>query len=344
MEKLKNYDIFDLCKIFLSIMIVAIHTNILPEILYPWLRIAVPLFFVISSFFLFSKINNSPKEEKWGIIKKYAIRLAKLYLFWFIVLLPITIFERKVWFNNGMLKGTQKTISSLLFSSTFIASWYITATIEGTAIVAKLSEKINNKVLDVIFLVIYIICCLISSYSTFFENNSVIKQVYNYYQMIFTSPVFSFPVSLLWIYIGKLFADNKSKLTNLNKNVYVLTSLISIVLLYIEWRYVVSINHIYSNDCYLCLVPLVFSIFAIIKNIEIHLKNSKKLRSISNIIYPLHASLVVIIKKLVTLIITNQVHIGIITFFITLFCCIIISLIILKLENKKGLKILKYAH
>ena len=44
MLKSENYDIFDLVKLILSIMIVAIHTSLFPTILYPWLRLAVPLF------------------------------------------------------------------------------------------------------------------------------------------------------------------------------------------------------------------------------------------------------------------------------------------------------------
>ena len=54
-----NYDILDLAKFIFSLMILAIHTSLFPKILYPWLRIAVPMFFIISSFLLFKKINNS---------------------------------------------------------------------------------------------------------------------------------------------------------------------------------------------------------------------------------------------------------------------------------------------
>ena len=81
MNKNKNYDILDLTKFILSIMIVAIHTQLLLSILYPWLRLAVPLFFTISSFLLFKKININPKEES-EIIKNFCRRQIKLYLFW----------------------------------------------------------------------------------------------------------------------------------------------------------------------------------------------------------------------------------------------------------------------
>lgn len=49
----QNYDIFDLAKFILAIFIIAIHSEFLPHILYPWLRIAVPLFFVISAYLFF---------------------------------------------------------------------------------------------------------------------------------------------------------------------------------------------------------------------------------------------------------------------------------------------------
>ena len=68
---MKNYDIFDLTKYTLSIMVIAIHSCLFPMILYPWLRLAIPLFFIISSFLLFIKINFSSKNEKNTIIKKY---------------------------------------------------------------------------------------------------------------------------------------------------------------------------------------------------------------------------------------------------------------------------------
>lgn len=45
-----NYDVLDLAKFVLAFFVVAIHTSFFPKYLYPWLRVAVPLFFIISSF------------------------------------------------------------------------------------------------------------------------------------------------------------------------------------------------------------------------------------------------------------------------------------------------------
>lgn len=37
--------IFDVVKFCLALMVVAIHSKLFPMLLYPWLRLAVPLFF-----------------------------------------------------------------------------------------------------------------------------------------------------------------------------------------------------------------------------------------------------------------------------------------------------------
>lgn len=55
MEK-KNDSRYDVLKLVLSLFVVAIHSDLFPPLLYPWLRVAVPLFFMMSSYFLFDKL------------------------------------------------------------------------------------------------------------------------------------------------------------------------------------------------------------------------------------------------------------------------------------------------
>lgn len=49
----------DILKCISALAIIAIHTSLFPLVLYPWLRLAIPLFFVTSSFLLFTKINKN---------------------------------------------------------------------------------------------------------------------------------------------------------------------------------------------------------------------------------------------------------------------------------------------
>lgn len=346
MLKSENYDIFDLVKLILSIMIVAIHTSLFPTILYPWLRLAVPLFFVISSFLLFSKLNNSAPSESTTIIKKFVSRQLNLYLFWFVVLFPITISVRIYWFDSGILKGIYTTIKNTLFSSTFIASWFITSTITATFIVYKISKKLNYKILFIIFLIIYSICCVISSYSNLFTNIYFINKLYNIYLIIFPSPVFSFPVALLWIFIGKLFADGIIKKNIKNKKIHLLLIILFCTLLFLEWKFVIWLNGTYNNDCYFFLVPIVLLVFQLLLNLNINLKYSKLFRKVSTITYPLHASYAHIFSQIAKkwLFINNDTVVGIFSFITTLLFCYITCYTIFKLEDNKYLKILKYSH
>ena len=62
----KNYDIFDLTKFILSLFIVAIHNSIIPDILSPCARIAVPLFFMISSYLFFERKSKIIDTSRGG--------------------------------------------------------------------------------------------------------------------------------------------------------------------------------------------------------------------------------------------------------------------------------------
>jgi len=326
----KKLDILDLVKFILSLMIVAIHTNIYPKVLYPWLRLAIPLFLIISSFLLFRKISENPKDSK-EIVKKYLVRLLKLYLFWFIVLLPYTILIRKWWFDNGILHGLIKSIYSLLFSSTFPASWYLTAIIEGTLVVYLLSKKLNNKILFIIFLLCYILCCISSSYNVFLNLN-----IFGVFK-----PHFCFLVTLIYILIGKMFAEKK---ININLKYLIILLIVFAIGLFFEWRLIVKYTNSFNKDCYLMLLPVSICIFGIIKNININLKYGRYLRQFSSFIYPLHYFLIFVVNYIFTKFISNFNLLPIYLFVITTIISLICFLMVKWLENKKKFKFLKYSY
>ena len=63
----KNYDIFDFVKFILSIFIVSLHSGIVPDIFIPIVRVAVPLFFIISSYLLFEKKSILAENSAGGV-------------------------------------------------------------------------------------------------------------------------------------------------------------------------------------------------------------------------------------------------------------------------------------
>lgn len=93
-SKLNNsqrYQSLDLLKFIMATMIVAMHTGACPAIVNPWFRIAVPLFFIVSSFFFFKKVNATDESERTEVLKHYLGRVIKLYFFWMVIQFPVNI-------------------------------------------------------------------------------------------------------------------------------------------------------------------------------------------------------------------------------------------------------------
>lgn len=334
---MKKIDILDLTKIILTFMVVAIHSQLFPMVLYPWLRIAVPLFFIISSYLLYTKISISPKEDKTKIIKHYIHRLLKLYIFWFIVLLPVTIYVRRTWFDNGIMIGLIKVITQPLLNSTFVASWYIIATIIGTLIIDYLSTHINHVVLLLLSVFIYIICCFTSSYSFLYKEVDFFGIISKY---TIIDPHNSFMVSLIYIYIGKTIAEKNLKI---KKGLNIFMIIFSSLLLYLEWFLIYKASGEFNKDCYFFLLPLAFFGFMFIINLNIKIDNSKLLREFSNFTYPLHASICVILNHIFKDFLNiNDLLSGVICFLITIIICFISFVIVKKIEKK--IKLLKYSY
>ncbi len=337
----KNYDILDVTKIILSILIVCIHTELLPDICYPILRMAVPLFFIISSYLFFSKVKMAETEtEQNGMLKQYLLRNGKLYLFYFILTLPITIMKRK-WYVYGAM-SIMMFLRSLLFGSTFVASWYIVASMIGTATVFFLSRKLNSWVITGIGVVSYMVGCIASNYYYLFYNITAFQSAMDQFEIIFPSAYASFFVSILWIQIGKIFAEHN--FSAYNKNVKWIL-LFSLMLLYAERAIIMHFQFARENDCYLMLIPVCSSIFLLLMQFPIqNVSSAKTLRACSIMIYALHGSLLPIIRKLIEWWQFNDTVSSYILFIITIILCLIYCLAVLKLEKYEHLQWLKYAH
>lgn len=317
---------YDIIKFILSILVLAIHSSLYPMILYPWLRIAVPLFFIMSSYFLFSKLFISSETNHKATLKKFVFRNLRLYFCWFFILMPVTLYIRKELFlYNGYLKNILNIIKCIIFGSTFIASWFIMATVIGVLIIYYFSRWLKYDC--IIFCISFFAFCVVtlkSSYSSIIDS-TLLSTAIDKYIDLFGSLVCSFPASLFWIFIGKMFAENKIKF----KSVRLLICLIicSALLLFIEWRNVVNLDGTYNNDSYFMLAPLCVLLFIGIKKIgPIYWENSKYFKHLSTIIYVSHGSILPIISKLISIIF--NVHNSLLSFLLTFLCCFVIYILI----------------
>lgn len=320
---------FDIIKIILCLMVVGIHTLGYPW-LFPTVRIAVPLFFVISSYFLFSKLKNVDKIRQNKVLAGYILRNLYLYVFWFIALFPITAKVRSYW--KLSLLGIIKTIiKHSLLGSTFIVSWFISATIVATLMVYLCARIFTDKSIMLFGLFLNSFCVLFSSYRPFLPQ---IEHIIECYYRILLNPCFSFPVAIYWIILGKIFAEGH----RLSKKQSIIGTLISLILLIIEWRIVYWATGKFDNDCYFMLMPLGYFLFAWILRLKpIYSNKLSQFRKITVIVYAFHASAAWVIRRYLS-------WSGYRLFFTTIVICAIIGIGMLQAEKYKFFSWLKYSH
>lgn len=342
----KLYDSkYDIIKFILSLGVVLVHTNTFQRQVHPWIKIIVPLFFIISSYFLFKKINTvKTKEERKEIYKIYLLRTIKLYFFWFIILIPLVLYNnRTLTFENGGMGFIEHAIKRLFLGSTYQASWYMSASIFGVIIIAFLSSKLSNKKLFTLCLLPFTLVVVWTCYLPFFKEDGIVNTFYNIYYKILSNPHHSFPASLIWLTVGKCFAD---KTFSINKLYNFILFIVSGILLYIEWQIVGKYTSFYESEGYFLMLPFCISIFALILNIKpFNFKGSIYLKRLSTYIYVIHGTLIPSINYLTYKIIglNHNVYVFIIDILICTTIYIFAQLIMNKYDNKLT-NLMKYSY
>ena len=291
----RNYDSIDLAKFVLSIFVVAIHVR--PFDAYsvyfrPVLRTAVPLFFLITSYFFFVRHKDlSGLDEKVAHIERHVSRNLRLYLFWMTVFLIPTIRYRQ-WFSNGALNGFALWIRSFFVGSTFIASWFIMAAVIATVLVAALSRYVSNAMMLLFSLVPFSACCLMSSYG----NTAFMQAHIGVFSQSYGFDYNNFWVAFFWIVVGKILAECSSDKMP-NSKPLVLLSAAGIVLLYCEQFLIVSRGWSVADDCFFALPFVCIPVFLLLFNCDIQVKHARYLRCASTVTFCLHANLQFILRS-----------------------------------------------
>lgn len=150
------YPYLDLLKFLSCIAIVSIHTKIgaffpdwLNKIIGEFNNSAVPIFFIVSSFLLWKRINFNSSDI--GVMKHFVNRLFVLYVIWTIVLLP-------TWFVGFVVKHPDDWLF-LLPMKFFLwgaphGSWFIVSLIYGFLTVYLFNRYLGKLAATVIFFIV----------------------------------------------------------------------------------------------------------------------------------------------------------------------------------------------
>ena len=151
MEK-KNYGVLDLCKFFMMIVVIGIHTGLMYGLKHPAAietfrilsEMAVPVFFVISGFLLGTKLQepfSHPENQRRML--RYMKKILKMYLVWMLIYTPIAV-------GNFLKHGTILRIAVWLYlrGMFFLGEqfnsfqlWYLLSTVYAMGLIVLLSKK-----------------------------------------------------------------------------------------------------------------------------------------------------------------------------------------------------------
>lgn len=335
-------DTFDIAKYILAIFVITIHIPLLPEVLNPLVRTAVPLFFMMSSYFFWSKAAVATHRERRMLLRTLLKRNMRLYCFWFVALLPVTLYIRG-YFSAGLLPGLADMIHNFLFYSTFRASWYIVALCIGMVILYLLHGRVPDWLVLLIFFGIYLAMCLLTNYYGLVKGIEPFMAFAEGYKKVFITYCNNFMASVFWVLLGKMFAQGRIRLT---KNHGLALSMISFALVCVE-HVLVRQGNLQSSvtDYYFFTAPLCIGVFSLLCSCEVSCIWAPTLRKLSTVTYVLHSSLLVITSFLLRRLLRMEgVWADLTEFAVVVAMCGVIGLSLIKLQNHPYFRWLKWSY
>ena len=337
----KTYVGIDLLKFIMALAVVAIHvkpfetSSLLSSIFKPWTSAAVPVFFLISAFLLFNKVERlSGGGQKRIAILNFTKRIGILYMVWFVIDLPYIIANKGYFTSYGVMESIGVFVKDLLLSATFPGSWFLSALVVSVLLVCGLSYILGKWFT-------FAIALLISIYVT---GQSWLPEsmhgLYDWYAgSVRKEVMLSFPSALVWVSMGQLMTSNKVK-----ECIDVVKSK-DRTLLWIGIAVIYVIKAMMDKGSYnlnYLLVPMLF-----LGGLTAALAPSnayKFLRETSIIMYLFHFSIAGKKSLFLNMIGQSGTVYHILYYLIVVMASLLFAMLILRLEKRNFFGILRYTH
>lgn len=327
---------FDILKFILAMFIVAMHSGLFPRWLLPIPRLAVPLFFVMTSFFFHLKLREAPTDtDRKSRLVKFVKRNLQLYMFWSVALLPIIIVLHYNWFSHGFMFAVSSILKSVFITGLFGASWFILASVYAVLIVYFLSKWLNNGWILLIALLVYVLALLDSNYGGVLSADA--QEGLSSLDIRWS---LNLPAALMWIVIGKYLAERPLLMSS--PKLYPLIGLAAVAY-YGEFLFIESHGWSVHTDCFVMSIPLITFIFASIGQAkDIKCRCTLWLRKSSIMVFCIHLSIIRILQLASSHCNLGLADITICT--ITLIISLSIVAMIIYLSENKKIRILQKAY
>ncbi len=334
----KIYSTLDIAKFICAFFIIAIHTGPLTDIsetgnfmvVQILARMAVPLFFIISGFLLFSKIDGEREwndYENFAILKHSVFRIIKLYIIWSVIYLPLNYI---LIHQDGItIIGILRYLRDFFFVGSYYHLWFLPSLIFSEIAVYFLLKHGSMKIALGICGIFYFVGMLGNVYPQILENIPYISTLLNIYLKIFVTMRNGLFFGMVFVAIGAYFAKHKMKIRQTSIIPFV-AFMISMIGLVVECFMIQKYGYMQPlTSMYIMLIPSVSFLFMWLISIQLKEKDMYKgMRVLSILMYVSHIIFVVILNHLFP-------TMNSLLFYICVVLCTLIFSIIIYILSKK---------
>ena len=302
----KKYYALDIAKFISAFLVIAIHTQPLQEIsemgnlvfVQVIARLAVPLFFIISGYLFFVKLDD---EREWNDyvhtrqLKRYVLRLLKLYLIWSVLYLPFNYLLMK---DGGIsIVDLLRYVRDFFLTGSYYHLWFLPSLIVAVVGVYVLRLHFSAYQTIGITALLYAIGMLGNVYDPIISNVPVASTILNAYNAVFVTTRNGIFFGMFFIAISAVLAKSHN-IVNRSKTLPLLGFVISFIGLVLECLFLVRIDCMQEmTSMYIMVVPCVISLFLWLLALDLRKRDVFIwMRKASLLIYVSHLMFIVILQ------------------------------------------------
>lgn len=285
--KVKTLDSLDAAKFVMSVAVVVMHSSFLAGsklgiLFWPWVRVAVPLFFMISSYLFFSKDGRG-----WNGYIKFLKRIGLLCGMWTLFAYP--------WIP--LKHGCIAWLKAILFEGLWGPLWFMSALCVSILLIKLCSDLVPHICFAGLFVFMFILSCFASSYGHIWYSDYKCMPFVGAWSIFFGRPHLGFPIGLVWCCCGWLFAKKRVLLELLEGQRCLWFAGIGGVCLLAEWIVLYELTRGRIYDVYFSLIILCPVLFALLLRMKFTIYFARFLRNTSTVIYMSHVPLLTILRQ-----------------------------------------------
>ncbi len=303
--------IWDYAKMVMAFLVVGIHTSArtgnshVEFFIESWLgRFAVPLFFCIAGYFLFSKVSDArtltPSDSK--IVWKYCVRVFRMYVVWTLIyLLP----QGYTWMHDGV---TVRDILiyieyTIIRGDSYVHLWYLSSLCMAVFLIWALNHRLSRGQIFCVSAALFLfgLIWLPHHYlvESFVDSHAVTANLKLLLNRFLGWPRNGTFFGFIFVMLGVLLAKQKKYPS---KKVSVSMAILFALLSFAEVAWIYRMHDYKEVYCalQLSLVPATYFIFCALRTKTVTAKriNPKILRLSSTFIYCIHPLVQFIFERL----------------------------------------------